>query len=942
MADCNDAGSVSSRVFDYTMLFDDITSGILMKLDSNRRCDVVDELVEELDMSMLMDSRLKVFRYAKKKLLETVTGTGNVDLDPSYTGLEAGESPEDVEKLIGEWGMIARKGKPRVALDMIELLAYVSGQDAYFPHKLLKKRQKKCIAKKARAAVAKAKQPTLPFKPVQNADISSSDDESESDTNESTNKVAAVSTTMETREESQDLFENGTNENDVDMEETLGSDDGDDSAYENVCQVQSNGKNSITETPMSCMTESNPPDTLIHDDMSLGTSSQSNRTSDEPTAHSEMYEIPDDDNEIPCTVDPPETKRSEPVAETVTYANLQRSVPVITEVTPCTPVCRPLSRIESYAKLGITKPVTTVIPPDPRISCAKLGFAKAVITDIPPDTRLRQNSASQTHQRPDKGDSGDPKNSTTMASQTEWDLWGMPISNGRCISAAPTACRCDEVLRKFNEWKGEVERENAARDSQYRAKLNYLREEKLKADAERERMRSHIATLSKSVADNTALTAEMRTRTQRDGIPTRPKPRGPVAFQGFDDIVECPSNQPMDNVKPSNASDYASRQSAPQQQGVTPKPNKDSNRGDARRTTQATAEKTQQQQQQAVGFDRAIVHRESETTARTRDTGIQSSSQKAVSNKSSRDSGPYELNITTRSRPGGAPRQGGIPSTPLPQRAPQPRPRVRDANVNTDTRPQNSTVPVVMKKSSGTQSVTYISWADEPVSDAEMISMANASTPGGRPLNPMATPSARSGNQSRSDILREAIVDTQLKELRNRQENRNVGIYEMTGEKGEKRSFDTSSGSESLSYADTARKDKEEWLTQKNNKNKKKKKLKPDEPVMELLGAKESPNRDLFVIKLDYSRCRRPEQLESMVKNYCKKRGVEVLYAKAFVIQSDHNQANCKISVDESAVETVLADKFWPDPSFARHWYTNNGQQPMQNERSSDDESLSN
>ena len=109
----------------------------------------------------------------------------------------------------------------------------------------------------------------------------------------------------------------------------------------------------------------------------------------------------------------------------------------------------------------------------------------------------------------------------------------------------------------------------------------------------------------------------------------------------------------------------------------------------------------------------------------------------------------------------------------------------------------------------------------------------------------------------------------------------------------------------------------------------------------ELLGVKDSPNQDLFVIKLDYSRCRRPEQLEAMVKKYCKRRGVDVLYAKAFVIQSDHNRANCKISVDESAVDTLLADDFWPDPSYARYWYTNNGQQQNRNERTSDDESLS-
>ena len=179
----------------------------------------------------------------------------------------------------------------------------------------------------------------------------------------------------------------------------------------------------------------------------------------------------------------------------------------------------------------------------------------------------------------------------------------------------------------------------------------------------------------------------------------------------------------------------------------------------------------------------------------------------------------------------------------------------------------------------------------------------------------------------------------QLKEMRKRQ---NRGLMDCEGPvgKGEKRSFESSSGNESASYADAA--SKERWRTPSEEK-KKKKKQRADEQVGELLGAKESPNRDLFVSMLDYSRCRRPEQLEAMVKKYCKRRDVDINYAKAFVIKSDRNRANCKISVDESAVDTLLADDFWPDPSYARFWYTNNGQQQNRNERTSDDddESLS-
>ena len=145
MADCSDTASVSSRGFDYTMLFDDVVGEILVKLDSQKRGEVVDELVDALDMSMLMDVRLKVFKYAKAKLLKTVSQPGNMDLEPNFEGSLPESSLRDMERMVNEWGLIARKGKPRVALDAVDLMSYVSGNDTYFPHRLLKKRPKKKI-----------------------------------------------------------------------------------------------------------------------------------------------------------------------------------------------------------------------------------------------------------------------------------------------------------------------------------------------------------------------------------------------------------------------------------------------------------------------------------------------------------------------------------------------------------------------------------------------------------------------------------------------------------------------------------------------------------------------------------------------------------------------------------------------------------------------------
>ena len=180
MADWPESGSESSRVLDYTTLFDYVVGEILIKLDSAKKGDVMDELVEALDMSMLMDVRMKVFRYAKAKLVKTVDQSGNMDIEPAYRSSMLTDTPEDVEKAIGEWSLIARKGKQRVASDAIGLLGYVSGTDAYFPHRLIKKRPNK--SKSNRANGKNSKQPLISFKPMQgeNENKESSESSSES------------------------------------------------------------------------------------------------------------------------------------------------------------------------------------------------------------------------------------------------------------------------------------------------------------------------------------------------------------------------------------------------------------------------------------------------------------------------------------------------------------------------------------------------------------------------------------------------------------------------------------------------------------------------------------------------------------------------------------------------------------------------------------------
>ena len=223
MADCDDSGSNSSRSFDYTMLFDDVVGEILVKLDSSPKSDVLDELVEALDMSMLMDVRLKVFRFAKAKLLKTVGGPGNMDIEPGYKGAIPNNTPGDAEKAIEEWSLIARKGKQRVALDAIALLAYYSGSDTYFPHRLIKKRLKRAQLKATEAAGNNQKQALIPFKLLVNGNDAEETEESSSSSEEEGDETDAdTETAMEPPDStevegghtpdmaSQDLFTNDT------------------------------------------------------------------------------------------------------------------------------------------------------------------------------------------------------------------------------------------------------------------------------------------------------------------------------------------------------------------------------------------------------------------------------------------------------------------------------------------------------------------------------------------------------------------------------------------------------------------------------------------------------------------------------------------------------------------------------------------------------------
>ena len=122
MADRSDHGSDGSHMFDFTGLFSDDVDGILAKHDTMQRCDLIDQLTDDLDMSTLMDIREKAFRFAKRKLVKSVEEPGDMDIDPDFADKSVAGRPGVVD----EWTLIARKGKTCVAMDVVELMSYPS------------------------------------------------------------------------------------------------------------------------------------------------------------------------------------------------------------------------------------------------------------------------------------------------------------------------------------------------------------------------------------------------------------------------------------------------------------------------------------------------------------------------------------------------------------------------------------------------------------------------------------------------------------------------------------------------------------------------------------------------------------------------------------------------------------------------------------------------
>ena len=439
MADDDDHESGSSVIFDLNSIFRGDISEMLAKVDSKLASDVVDDMTDAYDMSTLLDIRIKMFRFAKKKLLETVAVPGNQDIDPVFDNNVSQGCLDDAQRMVDEWALIARKGKPRVAMDTIDFLSYVSGECPYFPYKIVRKNPKKGrngkAGRRSKPLSKNKKQPLIPFTPTRASrdDLRKADD----DGNATSDAPASERDT-------------GDNESQSDQSDYETSDVSDNDQPDEVCPSASENDNL---------------------------------------------------NEIPSNVDP-----------TAQQADLCNAIATAEQSQPQGAVPPPaVSNVPVAVPSQALHNVPVVYPPAP------VGPAQSAPRAPPKPsqgaTSAPQSSSADTqHTTTCLSATSKSTQPVTMTTQTEWDLWGSPISNGMSFispNKPRASCNCEYNVRLLLDWKREIEKRVEANGEQERARSNYLRGRLANSDDEREKMKVTISTQSRQIAANAKMIAEL-------------------------------------------------------------------------------------------------------------------------------------------------------------------------------------------------------------------------------------------------------------------------------------------------------------------------------------------------------------------------------------------------------------------------------------------------
>ena len=130
------------------------------------------------------------------------------------------------------------------------------------------------------------------------------------------------------------------------------------------------------------------------------------------------------------------------------------------------------------------------------------------------------------------------------------------------------------------------------------------------------------------------------------------------------------------------------------------------------------------------------------------------------------------------------------------------------------------------------------------------------------------------------------------------------------------------------SYADAAA--KQVWETPKKRKRVKS----INKKVGSLSGANVFPQCDLYVQGIAYSWNDSYEDVEERMYLFGEERDMKFAYAKAIPVRNDKTQIGCKITVNESDVDLLMDDDFWPENITVRFWHYG---QKTEQQKSDDD-----
>ena len=358
--------------------------------------------------------------------------------------------------MVDEWALIARKGEPRVAMDTIDFLSYVSSECPYFPYKNVKKNPKKGKNRRGghRNSQRNKKQTLIPFTP---------------------SNMSAHTTRKP---------------------------DGDESV--------------ASDTPYSEMdtcdndTQSETFDEESSDGTGNDQTSRANIMGSDPLVKSQP------DTRLPSAI-AVDALRPPPVLEDNTGDSAsQGNIPDANEPTcPIPPTC---SGPPSVPALTTTRP----------IGHAQDGN-RGKSDHIQPCVVGTQNTLSSQQQsnppQPNDPPTLPPSQNRcvtppiTMATQTEWDLWGSPIAPSRSFispNRPSSSCNCEYNVRLLLDRMRELEKRVDSNADQDKARSNYLRERLARAEKEREKMRAMMSVLSKQISVNATMIAERSSKESND------------------------------------------------------------------------------------------------------------------------------------------------------------------------------------------------------------------------------------------------------------------------------------------------------------------------------------------------------------------------------------------------------------------------------------------